>query len=279
MSEPTTIRPRSFLFTLYGDYVQQLTPEGASSASLVRLAADFGGRATALRSAVSRMTDEGWLERVRLDGRPAYRLGSAGKTLIEEGVSRIYHRRSDSWDGRWLLVSYSVPEHTRDLRDRLRSRLTFLGFGAIGNGVFISPHDLRPAVEELVQRLGVADAVTVHLGSLERPHDPSQLVRRAWDLNALARRYEDFNSRSRRAMAQMMLLKDGGRLRQADAFRSRFRLTHEYRRFPFGDPDLPAQLLPHPWIGALAREAFLAYSSLLKPPAEAYYLSVAHNRG
>ena len=223
MSEPTTIRPRSFLFTLYGDYVQQLTPEGASSASLVRLAADFGGRATALRSAVSRMTDEGWLERVRLDGRPAYRLGSAGKTLIEEGVSRIYQRR--------------------------------------------------------VQRLGVADAVTVHLGSLERPHDPSQLVRRAWDLNALARRYEDFNSRSRRAMAQMMLLKDGERLRQADAFRSRFRLTHEYWRFPFGDPDLPAQLLPHPWIGALAREAFLAYSSLLKPAAEAYYLSVAHNRG
>ena len=76
-----------------------------------------------------------------------------------------------------------------------------------------------------------------------------------------------------------VLLKDGERLRQADAFRSRFRLTHEYRRFPFGDPDLPAQLLPHPWIGALAREAFLAYSSLLKPAAEAYYLSVAHNRG
>ena len=40
------------------------------------------------------------------------------------------------------------------------------------------------------------------------------------------------------------------------ALRAQTRLVHEWRRFPFLDPRLPAQLLPDSWSGAKAADLF-----------------------
>ena len=48
-----------------------------------------------------------------------------------------------SWDGRWRLVIFDVPnEHTR-LRNRLRAHLQQAGYGWLQNSVWISPDPLR----------------------------------------------------------------------------------------------------------------------------------------
>src|SRR5918912_2116328 len=101
------LNPRSLLFTLYGDYVHPLGEEEVRVGALVRLAGELGVSATALRSALSRMGREGWLAARRNGGSPRYRLTARGYGLIEEGTERIYGRRRSSWDGRWLLVSYT----------------------------------------------------------------------------------------------------------------------------------------------------------------------------
>jgi DNA-binding transcriptional regulator PaaX len=53
--------PRSLLFTLYGDYVRPLGHEEVRVGALVRLAGELSVTGNALRSALSRMTREGWL--------------------------------------------------------------------------------------------------------------------------------------------------------------------------------------------------------------------------
>src|SRR5919199_771234 len=241
------LNPRSLLFTLYGDYVHPLGQEEVRVGALVRLADELGVSHGALRSALSRMSREGWLSARRNGGPPRYRLTARGHSLIEEGVGRIYGRRRAGWDGRWLLVSYSLPERRRDQRDRLREGLSFLGFGSLGNGIFVSPHDLRAEVRELIARHGVAEDVTMHHGTLEWPVDPAQVVARA-----------------------------AGR-DERESFRRRFLLTHEFRRFPFSDPDLPDPLLPPGWVGAAARQTFLEYNERLRPKAERFYLNIAGN--
>ena len=128
---------------MYGDYVRPLGRDGVRVGALIRLAAELGVSGNALRSALSRMTRQGGLAARRDGGPPRYRLSPAGEALIEEGTRRIYGHRA-TWDGRWLLVSYSLPEPRRGQRDRLRQGLTFLGLGSLGNGLFITPHDLRP---------------------------------------------------------------------------------------------------------------------------------------
>lgn len=266
----SSLNPRSLLFTLYGDYVHPLGQEEARVGALVRLASELGVTGNALRSALSRMTREGWLATRRNGGTPRYRLSPRGRELIEEGIRRIYGRHRAAWDGRWLLVSYSLPEPRRGQRDRLRQGLSFLGLGSLGNGLFISPHDLRPQVDELIRRYGVEREVTVHHGTLEWPADPAQVVARAWDLDKVADLYAEFLERTRPALAAA----DG--LDDREAFRRRFLLTHEFRRFPFSDPDLPDALLPSGWAGTMAKETFLTYNGKLRRPAERFYCSIAN---
>ena len=263
------LNPRSLLFTLYGDYVHPLGHEEARVGTLVRLAAELGVTGNALRSALSRMTREGWLAPVRNSGAPRYRLSPRGHDLIEEGIRRIYGRHRASWSGRWLLVSYSLPEPRRGQRDRLRQGLSFLGLGSLGNGLFISPHDLRQQVRELIRRYGVEREVTVHHGTLEWPEEPAQIVARAWDLEKVGARYRQFLQEIRPA------LREGDHLDDRESFRRRFMLTHEFRRFPFTDPDLPDALLPPAWVGTEAKEAFLAYNRKLRSRAERFYCSIA----
>lgn len=268
MAAPT-LNPRSVLFTLYGDYVHPLGQEEVRVGALVRLAGELAVTGNALRSALSRMTREGWLEARRNGGPRCYRLSPRGRALIEEGIGRIYGRHRAAWDGRWLLVSYSLPEPRRGERDRLRQGLSFLGLGSLGNGLFVSPHDLRREVRELIDRCGVEREVTMHLGTLEWPEDPALVVARAWDLELLAARYDEFLSRLRRDLAAAEDLDD------VEAYRRRFLLTHEYRRFPFSDPDLPDALLPPGWAGNAAHDAFLEYNAKLRGPAERFYRSIA----
>lgn len=268
---PPPLNPRSLLFTLYGDYVFPLGQEEVRVSALVRLAADLGVSANALRSALSRMTREGWLQ-ARRDGAPRYRLSPRGRSLIEEGTTRIYGRHRAGWDGRWLVVSYSLPERRRDQRDRLRQGLSFLGFGSLGNGIFVSPHDLRRQVCELIRRYGVEAHVTMHRGSLEWPTDPAQVVARAWDLQRLEQRYARFLARTRAELA------DFGHLDDQEAFRRRFLLTHEFRHLLFGDPDLPDALVPPGWLGTTARSTFLDYNRRLRRRAQRHFLGVAFGR-
>ncbi len=263
------LNPRSLLFTLYGDYVRPLGQRDVRVGALVRLAAELGVGDNALRSALSRMTREGWLAALRDSGPPRYRLSPRGEELIEEGTRRIYGHHRAAWDGRWLLVSYSLPEPRRGQRDRLRQGLSFLGLGSLGNGLFVTPHDLRPQVRDLIRRHGVEADVTLHYGTLEWPADPAQVVARAWDLERLAARYAEFVERVRRQLGSTAGLDD------RTAFARRFLLTHEFRRFPFSDPDLPDALLPPGWVGGAARAAFLDYNARLRLPAERFYASIA----
>src|SRR5215471_10625303 len=262
------LNPRSMLFTLYGDYVHPLSHEEARVGALVRLAAELGVTDNALRSALSRMTREGWLAARRDGGPPRYRLSERGEELIEEGTRRIYGHRA-AWDGRWLLVSYSLPEPRRGQRDRLRQGLSFLGLGSLGNGLFVTPHDLRVQIRDVIRRHRVEAHVTVHHGTLEWPTDPAQVVARAWDLEPLAARYAEFLRRVRTDLAAAEGLDD------RTAFEKRFLLTHEFRRFPFSDPDLPDVLLPAGWVGTAARESFLDENARLRPGAERFYRSIA----
>jgi phenylacetic acid degradation operon negative regulatory protein len=265
------LNPRSLLFTLYGDYAHPLGQEEVRVGALVQLAEELGVSDNALRSALSRMGREGWLAVRRSEGAPRYRLTALGRSLIEEGTGRIYGRHRAGWDGRWLLVSYSLPERRRGQRDRLRTGLSFLGFGSLGNGIFVSPHDLRREVRELIRRHGVEEDVTMHHGTLEWPSDPAQVVARAWDLQSLEERYAAFQGSVRLAQAEADQLDD------REAFRRRFILTHEFRRFPFSDPDLPDPLLPRNWVGTAARQSFLDYNQTLRLPAERFYKSIAED--
>lgn len=263
-----TRRPQDLVFSLFGEYLLD-RPGPVWVGSLIELLTPFDLSENAVRTALSRMSRRGWLESERRGRTAWYDLTARGRRLLEEGAERIHHPpRDEPWDGAWSLVTYSIPEESRDLRDRLRVGLTWLGCGSLGGGLWISPHDVAGAVADLADAIGVADLVEVFRGSHVGFSDPARLVDRCWDLRGVDARYGAFVERFEPRFLESRRAARAGDLDPAEAYVRRFDLIHAYREFPAVDPYLPATLLPPDWCGDLAADLFERYRELLTEPAD-----------
>ena len=69
-------------------------------------------------------------------------------------------------------------------------------------------------------------------------------------------------------------LLDGLPIEDSECFVRRFMLIHEYRKFPYIDPELPPELLPPNWLGGEAAHPFQEYHQVLGDKAIAFFDSV-----
>lgn len=262
------------LFTLFGDYIY---PKGGDiwQGSLVTIGDALGMSEVAVRSAVARLAREDWIIARRSGQRSFYSLSAAGHALIREGTRRIYRADGARWDGRWCLLSYSIPESKRALRDRMRKQLAWLGFGALGAGTYLAPRDVSAEVRQLVGSLGASGFARTFIASRAGDTADADLVRECWDLARVARVYERFLDHYSPLYARDRARRARRDLDDRDAFIVRFALTHDFRRFPFLDPDLPASLLPKDWAGARARSLFERYHAMLTDGALRFFAACA----
>lgn len=210
----------------------------------------------AARQALSRTARAGWLCATRAGRQVHWSLTPRGRQLLTEGAERIYSfgAAAQRWDGCWLVVLASVPESRRAVRHRLRTRLSWAGFGSPAPGVWVSPHTARAEeAAAVLAELGLEGEATTFRAQSAHEGQELSLVDRAWDLTALGERYEEFISRfcCEHVPEGDDARSDGDRLLAAQT-----RLVHEWRRFVFADPQLPAALLPAEWSGTRAARLF-----------------------
>ena len=246
---------RSALFDLYGDHLRG-RGDRAPVAALVRLLAPLGVAAPAVRTAVSRMVRQGWLEPVRLASGPGYALTARAAHRLDDAAARIYRTAEKDWDGTWHLAVTGRPDE-RTRRERVRAGLTFLGFARLDDATWIGP---RWSGE--VDALLAAEGLRAERFRARHEGDSLGLVRRAWDLDGLGRSYDRWL-----LDAQDLVDSAGEDPDDETAFGTRFRLVHEWRKFLFLDPGLPRTLLPEDWPGSKAAEFFDAESERLRPAA------------
>jgi phenylacetic acid degradation operon negative regulatory protein len=258
-------RPRHLIVTVYGLYARS---DGGwlSVAALIRLLAELGVDEPAVRSAISRLKRRGILEARRQEGSAGYQLSAEALAILREGDARIFRRlRAAPSDG-WLLAVFSVPEAERQRRHVLRSELTRLGFGMVAPGVWIVPAHPDDATAETLRRLGLdAYADLFHADHLAFG-DPADKIRRWWDLDDLERQYEAFVRVHEPALRRW----ENGTGDERQAFADYVRAVTDWRRLPYLDPGLPAELLPADWVGLRAAEDFFALRAVLEKPARAY---------
>lgn len=268
MSDPATpesTRPKDLVFTLFGEYLLERA-DSVWVGSLIALLEPFGLTGGGVRTILSRMVKKGWLDTERVGRNAFYALTPKGRRLLEEGQARIFHPTWDrAWDGAWLLLTYSIPQDERKLRDRLRDRLAWLGFGSFGNGIWLSPHDVSGEVVALSEDLGLDERLVCFRARPVEEERTDELVARCWDLPELARRYRGFADRWRPVVEEA-----GAALTPGRCYVLRFNLIHEFRRFPLEDPFLPRRLLPQPWAGDVASRLFLELHDRLVGPADAW---------
>jgi phenylacetic acid degradation operon negative regulatory protein len=256
------VKARALVFDLFGDYLRYRGGQVRLRA-LVSLLDCFGIPEATVRVAAARLRKEGWLAADR-DGRETvYSLTPSAWQMLDEGRARIFQRATGPWDGQWHMVIYQVPEAERALRDLLRRRLAWLGFGPLSPSVWLSPHDRTGQVKE---EFAAYPAVQLDIFRSRSEGNGADrgIVARAWDLATLERDYRDLLGRYSPRLASYR----GGALEDRAALVERMQLIYDYRHFPFRDPDLPAQLLPEDWPGRQAHDLFLQAHGLLREPAE-----------
>lgn len=248
---------RSALFDLYGDHLRACDSQ-APVAALVRLLAPVGIAAPAVRTAISRMVIQGWLEPVALPDGRGYRATDQATRRLDEARARIYRRRDEPWDGHWHLVLVTYPPD-RSARTRLRADLAYLGYAELADTVWVGPL----ASPELDGALGRAGATA--RTARARDVDPSPVD--AWDLAALRTSYAGWPATAGGLVADHLAAHDDP---DEAAFAARFHLVHEWRKFLFADPGLPAEVLPADWPRDEAAQRFAAEAERLKPAADRF---------
>ncbi|MGH7922736.1 MAG: PaaX family transcriptional regulator [Candidatus Dormibacteraceae bacterium] len=202
------------------------------SGGLVRAMGEFGFSDGAARVALGRLVRRGMLARLREGRFIHYRLTDIGERVMREGDRRIFSfgrtRRSSEV---WTVVWQAIPEQHGFARWQLVGRLRFLGFGSLQDGTWVAPHDMKEPIEALLAEVGVAAHSIVLVGRPAQPRDLDVLVRRAWNLDHVARRYETFVT----AASPLM----GAPAGDLEAFVGRALVTDLFRRFPSEDPELP----------------------------------------
>jgi phenylacetic acid degradation operon negative regulatory protein len=239
---------RSQLLTVLGEFV---LPRGRSvwTQVLLDVLSGLGVEPKSARQALARTAAEGLLNSERDGRRVRWSLTASGRALLSDGAERIYGfgAPGPAWDGRWLVVLVSVPESRRQLRHRLRSRLAWAGMGSPAPGVWLSPHPGKQhEVARVIEELELVGVSSSFVGTFGAVGHERELMTQAWNLADVEAAY--------RAFITAFSTEDPHT--PDEVLRAQIRLVHQWRRFPFLDPQLPGELLPESWPGTMAHSLF-----------------------
>lgn len=289
-------RSKSLVVTIFGDAI---VPHGGMVwlGSLIELLAPFGVNDRLLRTSVFRLAQEGWLGAQRDGRRASYAITPDAMARFVHAYRRIYAPPNVHWDGSWTLVLNGDGALNAAERAAVRKELLWEGYSVIAPGIMGHPAADGPALDELLTRLGVAGKLFVVQGKSMRQVSArplSDLVTEGWDVAAVADGYSKFIAQFAPLLTALRATADAADglplvtpaihaaihaaaspadaaavavaacdapLSPEKAFVVRTLLIHAYRRVQLHDPQLPVELLPTPWPGALAyqlaREIYL----------------------
>jgi phenylacetic acid degradation operon negative regulatory protein len=263
------------IFGLYGRDVGDALPVSA----LISMLGTLGYDAPGVRSSVSRLKAKGVLKSVREGGVAKYKISESISDVFREGDRRIFAPEQPAPVDTWVLAVFSVPETMRNRRHQLRSELSGLGFGSVASGVWIAPARKLEQAKERLTVSGLIQFVDMFRSDyiFDGPMRPK--ISEWWDLKELDEQFIEFLQVYEGAEQQWSeLVGDDPEAALAgsteelrrDAFRYYIPMLTMWRRFPYRDPNLPADYLPPEWHGPAVRRTFEFVHRLVAPLAEAH---------
>ena len=245
-SDPATSTPpaRTKLFVVLGEYAVAADAT-AWTEVLINALALVGVKEKAARQAIARLATEGMVDPRRHGRRVCWNLTQKGRRWLAEGATRAerFGPSADQSIGRWLMLAVSLTDEQRDLRYHLNRRLLSLGWGSIGNGVWLnSGAASESTIESTLRRLGLTEQAVLSRAEFRPPTRIEDLVERAWDLPVVGRRYAAFVDE----FSGVAPIDD------ASAFALRTHMLTRFTHSLWTDPRLPLELLPPDWPGTEA---------------------------
>src|SRR6202011_5814166 len=171
-------RTGSIVITVFGDAI---VPRGGSVwlGTLLEFFKAIDIDSGVVRTAMSRLAADGWLERHKVGRNSFYRLGKKGRQTFDSATKTIYDPQSSDWTGRFELLLIGNGED----RDASREALKNAGFGSPLPGVWVAPSGV-PIPEEAARAIRLEVSAEDEAGR--------RLLRESWPLHRTADAYLKF---------------------------------------------------------------------------------------
>ncbi len=250
------IRVWSLVVTIFGDAI---APRGKvlRLGALQQITGAIGIESNALRTAMSRLASDGWLERERI-GRASYYKPSAMASAENEKAARIiYNLNPPDWDGNWI---FALSVRSEGFNNCERKQMHEAGFGFQGRKLAMHPS----VADDKKQHV---DLETVMIFTAENNNKNKQdfvLENMEFQVDC-APQFEAFID------AASCLLEDVNTVKSLDgrsAMALRSLLVHNWRRIVLKDVNWPRKVRPSVWPGHRALKIMRKIYHQLLPASE-----------
>lgn len=117
-----------------------------------------------LRRNIKNLKRKGLVSFFEEDGETIVKITDKGKTeVLKFNLDKIAIKRPDSWDRKWRIIIFDIPEEKKEAREILRKKLKELEFYQFQESVFIFPFPCEKEIKFLREIFEVPDEVKIIL--------------------------------------------------------------------------------------------------------------------
>ena len=264
LHEEGRLRVWSIAITIFGDAVV-LRGGIIGLTALQEIMAKLRIEANAVRTAMSRLTKDGWLIRDKTGRQSYYSLAQEGQASFESATRRIYAANSPDWTGEFEIVL--APENDMKAKEKRANQMKTQGYGSPLSGVYIRPITKQNHGTRVIRQDDVlVSMIAGEINSISL----SEFSGQCWPMEELERDYLRFSKRYQPMLHRLQNSQnpDTSNFAPLDALALRVLLIHDWRRLVLRDADLPKEFRPEGWPGENAREITRQLYSFLLTASE-----------
>ncbi|MDP3955604.1 MAG: CRISPR-associated endonuclease Cas2 [bacterium] len=178
----------------------------------------------------------GYIEKeIGKNGNVYLSLTSKGNQKLKRHFSFL-KLQSKRWDRKWRMVIFDINEADKKKRDRLRDKLSELGFAMLQESVWITPYNFIADLREFLETCGLEESTYVFETSSLIGGEQKSLAAKIWVL-------DDLNDEYFRLYNEITNCRGRGKISSEDLVK----LREKYLEILRNDPCLPRELLPEVW--------------------------------
>ena len=205
-------------------------------------------------NAIRRLKEEGHIEKSKeaKANKIHIQLTEQGKRFIkahQESVRRFPY----TWDKKWRLVVFDIPEEKRKSRDHLRRYLKMLGFGKVQRSIWISPYNFTKIIRQYADRLKLSKYIFQITANDFQGFSEPVLVQKFWNIMRINNKYLSLiKLYTEKKKVLIEQIKKSPREKEHSGRVLKEHLIWDYQSISAHDPHLPSELLPDDWGGQKA---------------------------
>ncbi|MDP2650168.1 MAG: CRISPR-associated endonuclease Cas2 [bacterium] len=155
-----------------GDMLYGFLLSARSSRIMFKVARERAQRRYRDKCAVNRLTDKG-LIRIRDERLSITPAGKRALGIAADQTFSLLQKQKKTWDHKWRIVAFDIPEKHAHLRNRVRDLLKRAGFVKVQHSVWIFPHECPDFVQFVKDETKMAPHILY--GVLERVEGEKRL--------------------------------------------------------------------------------------------------------